>query len=177
MGTQDDDSARFTRLYDQWYGHVLAYARRRVQEHTARDVTAETFLVAWRRLDEVPDDPLPWLYGVARRVLANETRRAARADRLAGKVARQPVQHGPDAAERVTGVIDDVLTALPEADRELLRLLAWEDLSTAQAAKVLGCRPATLAVRLHRARRRLRALLDQRAGSRPSPFPESSKVS
>jgi RNA polymerase sigma-70 factor (ECF subfamily) len=69
---------RFRQLYDLHAGLVLAYFKRRTDSETAQDCTAETFLVAWRRIDAVPDEALPWLYGVARRVLQNQGRRGRR---------------------------------------------------------------------------------------------------
>jgi RNA polymerase sigma-70 factor (ECF subfamily) len=157
----EDDATRFTRLYGECYDHVLAYALRRVQDDAARDVAAETFLVAWRRLEEVPAEPLPWLYGVARNIVGNEYRRTQRTDRLYEKIAGQRTGHSLDAADQVvdTRALAAALAALSPADRELLQLIAWEGLSPADAAAALGCRPATVLVRLHRARRRLKHAL------------------
>jgi RNA polymerase sigma-70 factor (ECF subfamily) len=138
---------------------VLAYALRRATPDDARDVVADTFLIAWRRLDEVPrDHSRAWLYGVARRVLANQ-RRAVR--RQTSLVHRLPsLVTGPPAGD---GLILEALAALGDGDRELLLLVAWEGLSITDAALVLGCRTATARMRLHRARRRLAAQLSDPA--------------
>lgn len=164
---------RYGRLYRDQGRAILAYALRRVEEpEDAADVVAETFLVAWRRLDEVPvgDGGRLWLYAVARRVIANlhraERRRTRLGQRLAEsmriELATQPAPAG-EAGEalRAMGELDD-------DDRELLLLVSWEELSPGEVAKVLGISSLAARSRLHRARRRLRALLEQResAGSR-----------
>jgi RNA polymerase sigma-70 factor (ECF subfamily) len=162
--------ARFERLYDAHYAAVLAYALRRTGPTMAHDVAADTFLVAWRRFDVVPVDAAPWLYGVARRVLANErraeNRRAALAERMRAMPARQPIDDPGDRA----ALLEAALARLPERDREALALVAWEGLSTAQAARAMGCAPTAMRVRLHRARRRLARALDD-VGSSGAPNP------
>jgi RNA polymerase sigma-70 factor (ECF subfamily) len=138
---------RFTAVFARCHRPVLAYAARRVDEPAdAADIVAETFLVAWRRLDALPagDAELPWLYGVARRVLANQLRGRRRRHALA-----QRLRDELDA--RLAGA----LARLGGDDRELLRLVAWEGLDNAQLAAALGLRPGTVRVRLHRARTRL----------------------
>jgi RNA polymerase sigma factor (sigma-70 family) len=170
---QENDVARRTRfeyLYEAHYAAVLAYALRRTERTVAHDVAAETFLVAWRRLEVVPADATPWLYGVARRVLANErraeSRRAALAERMRAVCVSQP---NGDAAAR-DGLLRAALARLPDRDREALALVAWEGLSTAQAARAMGCAPTAMRVRLHRARRRLaRALDDLGPAAAPNP--------
>jgi RNA polymerase sigma-70 factor, ECF subfamily len=157
-----DDQERRRQLEALFTGYgrdVLAYARRRIDVTTADDVLSEVFVVAWRRLEEVPaEDPLPWLLACARRVLANERRgerrRGAVIDRL--QVQGAAVQ-GP--VEPSDGALAGALASIGERDREVLLLVAWEGLSAEQAAAVLGCSRATFFVRLHRARRRLSAAL------------------
>jgi RNA polymerase sigma-70 factor (ECF subfamily) len=124
----------------------------------AEEVVAETLLVAWRRRRELPvdDEALPWLYGVARRVLANQRRSHARRRRLERLL--QPLTRSSTAAEEPIGV-DSVVAAtqrLTTPDQEILRLAAWEGLSHAQIAIALGCSENAAALRLHRARQRLR---------------------
>lgn len=123
---------------------------------------SETFLVAWRRLDAVPEDGLPWLLGVARRVLANqrrgEGRHAALIDRLASTMPRARVV---EPAEDALGPLGDALASLPAAEREALLLVAWEELEPRRAARVVGCSPAAFRARLYRARRRLVARLGE----------------
>jgi DNA-directed RNA polymerase specialized sigma24 family protein len=147
-------------LWHDWHRRVLAYALRRADPATAEDVVAETFVIAWRRLDRLPDPPLPWLLGVARRVLANarrgERRRLALLDRLRGQQAAVTAP-----LPGVEGWALAALGLLSERDREALMLHAWDGLDNADAGTVMGCSAATYAVRLHRARERFaRALAD-----------------
>jgi RNA polymerase sigma-70 factor (ECF subfamily) len=157
-----EPQARFRQLYDAHYGAVSAYARRRSRDgDLAQDAVAETFLVAWRRLAEVPAgaDALPWLYGVARRVMANQRRSTQRRTDLSSRLARERGSTGDvDAgtlADEERGTVLAALGRLRSGDQEILRLSAWEELSHRQIALVLGCSEATVAVRLHRARNRL----------------------
>jgi RNA polymerase sigma-70 factor (ECF subfamily) len=118
--------------------------------------------VCWRRLDEVPERPLPWAYGVARNCLANALRSERRQARLAAKVAATEPPGQVDGPEVVLGVDDglaEAMAALPEGDAELLRLWAWERLTPAEVAEVLDITANAASVRLHRARGRLREAL------------------
>ncbi|HEY2076987.1 MAG TPA: sigma-70 family RNA polymerase sigma factor [Streptosporangiaceae bacterium] len=156
---------RFEELYAAHHIPLLGYALRRTDNtDDAADVLAETFMVAWRRIDEIPPDPKArlWLYGTARRVLANqrrgERRRLALADRLKADLA---VSYRP---QEQTGELADIaatLRQMPESDRELLALSAWEGLDPGQIATVLGCSPNAARIRLHRARRRFAVELRQ----------------
>ncbi|OFW52578.1 MAG: hypothetical protein A2V75_00270 [Actinobacteria bacterium RBG_16_70_17] len=144
---------RFRVLYDDAYPRVMAYALRRARtREDALDVVAETMLVVWRRLDQIPTDRrrLPWVFGVARRVLANQYRAVARRDRLVARVA-----HEPDSAAPEFDAVHRALDALRPDHREILTLAAWDDLDNDEIAVVLGITPAAVAVRLHRARARL----------------------
>ncbi|MEV5965345.1 RNA polymerase sigma factor [Kribbella sp. NPDC051952] len=156
--------ARFEELFTSHHDAVLRYVVRRLEiREDAADLVAETFLIAWRRMDDVPQhQALPWLYGVARKVLANhrrgETRRHGLADKLRDDLRTTPVEFEP------TGELQhaaEVFRQLSDADRELLSLVAWEGLDTAQLAAALGCSRNAAMVRLHRARRRLERLLNQ----------------
>jgi RNA polymerase sigma-70 factor (ECF subfamily) len=167
---------RFGRLYREQGRAILAYALRRVDDpEDAADVVAETFLVAWRRLDEVPGDAGArlWLFGVARRVIANRHRAERRRTRLGERLAeslRTDLATQPAPA----GKAAEVLRAIGELDgddRELLLLVSWEELSPGEVAKVLGISSLAARSRIHRARRRLRALLEQQE-SAGSPEPE-----
>lgn len=150
---------RFEAIFRAHYASVLAYALRRVGRHEADDVVAETFAVAWRRLPAVPADELPWLYGVARRTIANQRRgnrrRAALLDRVRREapIGDQPSEIADRVAERAG--VAAALGRLSERDREALRLVVWEGLDTGRAAQAAGCSSGAFAVRLHRARRRL----------------------
>lgn len=156
--TPGDRERAFAEHYRRHYGAVLSYARRRTDEATARDVAAETFLTAWRRQDEVASQELPWLYRTAALVLRNHERAGRRQQRTAGRLAAQPVDLAPDPAVLHTEheQVRAALLALSDDDRELLLLVAWEQLDTRSLAAFLGCSAGTAAVRLHRARRRLR---------------------
>ena len=156
---------RFRRIFEAHYPAVFGYAARRVGADAAGDVAAESFTVAWRKLGEVPGEPdtLPWLLGVARRVVANEHRSRRRRERLAVTVAahsRSGVRSEPD------GGILEAFGRLPLRDREVLRLAAWEGLDPRGLAVVLGCSPNAAAVRLHRARRRLDDAVSELGGER-----------
>jgi RNA polymerase sigma-70 factor (ECF subfamily) len=152
----------FEELYTRYAGAVRGYAMRRCDPETADDVVADVFLVAWRRREALPAEPLPWLLGTARRVLANHARGQTRRGRLLDRLAAEPSAiatpapaDGPESAR-----LQAALASLNERDRELLLLMAWEGLELRQAAEVLGVRPNTLAVRFHRARQRLSAALE-----------------
>ncbi len=151
---------QFDDLYLAHRDAVWRYFRRRVaSEH--EDLTTEVFLVAWRRREELPGEPLPWLYGVARKVLANHRRSGDRRDALTERAAAHAAPAAPDLAD-AAGLRTDLARALAElsdADRELILLVAWEGLTLAEAAAALGCRRGAAAVRLHRARRRLHTAL------------------
>jgi RNA polymerase sigma factor (sigma-70 family) len=155
----------FERLYREHAGRVKAYGLRRVGSEAAADeVVSDVFLVAWRRLDSIRDDPLPWLLGVARNAIANRHRSERRTTALQARIAdteRAPVA-APPGPDDLLGSDDRVVRALaklPEHDRELLMLIAWEGLEPAQLARVLGISRGTANVRLHRARRRLATAL------------------
>jgi RNA polymerase sigma factor (sigma-70 family) len=161
--TTSERRRRFEELYAAHYASLLGYALRRTDNtDDAADVLAETFLAAWRRLDDIPAGPQArlWLYGTARRVLANqrrgELRRLALADRLRADLAAS--YRPPD----FSGGLREAAAAfrrMPEADRELLALAGWEGLDAGQIAAVLGCSRNAARIRLHRARRRFAAEL------------------
>ncbi|WP_433463517.1 RNA polymerase sigma factor [Spirillospora sp. CA-128828] len=160
-----DPHDRFARAYEEHYPAIVRYAARRIDTERARDVAMETFLVAWRRLEELPesaDAVRPWLYGVARKVLANEQRANRRRDRLLGRLhtARAPVAEPDHAILTVEAMgVQEVMRRLSPRDQEVLQLIAWEGLDVATAAQVVGCSAKTLSVRLLRARRRLESVL------------------
>jgi RNA polymerase sigma-70 factor (ECF subfamily) len=151
---------RFEQIYEEHRGAVRAYVRRRAPESVVEDVVSETFLVCWRKLDRVPDEPLPWLYAVARKTLANQRRRLAREDRL-GATARATAVVEPEPVGDT--VLAGAFAALSQRDREVLRLIAWEGLSLGQAAVVLGCSAVACRVRYHRAKTRLARRLEAAA--------------
>jgi RNA polymerase sigma factor (sigma-70 family) len=160
-----DTEERFNALYRMHYRAVLSYACRRTDHDTARDVVAETFLIAWRRLESVPADSgqaEPWLYGVARLVLANAERSQRRLHRLAARAVHDIADEAMADPALVVSERHRVLQALhrmPEAEREALRLIGWEGLDLAGAALAMGCSRSAMAMRLHRARLRLESEL------------------
>lgn len=173
---QDRDAAvRFDAAFAH-YGRLVSYARRRAAPD-AEAVAAETLEVAWRRIDRLPaDDPLPWLYRTAGHVLANQ-RRAARRAGVPQDKAHEDRGYAPDASTRVLDAsldpaLERALLALSHGDRELLLLIAWEELTPAGAAAALGISRAAARVRLLRARRRFQhALADAQPPSiRPAPI-------
>jgi len=155
------DRARFEAIFREHYGAVVRYAVRRVGRDAADEVVSETFLVAWRRLGDVPDNALPWLFGIARKVAANELRRRDRQLRLGERVSSHVGVATGDHAELVSEAlrVRAAMDALSDRDREVLSLSTWERLDSQDAARALGCSVAAYKVRLHRARRRLAALL------------------
>lgn len=159
MGADVRRQERFEAMYQAYHGPVLGYVLRRTgNSEDAADVVAETFLTFWRRLDEVPPGPEArlWLYGVARRVLANhhrgERRRSALAGRLQDDLAA--AYHPPEYTGELAAIAN-AFQRLPGEQRELLALEAWEGLDYGQIAIVLGCSRNAVRIRMHRARRRL----------------------
>jgi RNA polymerase sigma-70 factor (ECF subfamily) len=151
----DDRKARFEKIYTATYEPILGYALRRCSSpEDAADVVAETFTIAWRRFEDIPagDRARLWLYGVARRVLANhwrgESRRRLRTTELRDEIAA--VAEDPVNAS----AIGQAFRELSDDDREVLGLVAWEGLDHSAIAAVLGCSRGAARVRLHRARRR-----------------------
>ncbi|WP_238176655.1 RNA polymerase sigma factor [Kribbella albertanoniae] len=157
----DPRLVRFEELFTCHHDDVLRYFVRRLDIRAdAADLVAETFLVAWRRLDDVPKgEILPWLYGVARRVLSNHRRGESRRHGLADRL-RDDLRTAVPAPEPVSVEAAEVFQQLSDTDREVLSLAAWEGLDTTQLAAALGCSRNAAMVRLHRARRRLERLLD-----------------
>lgn len=167
----------FERLYQAHYPAIHAYARRRTDETIAQEVAAETFLVAWRRLDDAITGGRAWLYRTAHLTLQNQLRRQQRQMRVQLRMARLPPEEVTDTATTYSerALIADALADLSDTDQELVLLVYWEQLDTKAAAKVIGCSAATAAVRLHRARRRLRQVLTSpltHANSARSQLPE-----
>ncbi len=150
-------STRTTRRY------CASAVRRCPRVSQAEDIVAEVFEIAWRRLETIDEGhERAWLYATARNVLANHRRRGQREPHLVDVSPLLDIQ--PSAA----GLVDETdrlrraMTHLSSRDRDVLALAAWEQLDPAEAAEVLGCSPVTYRVRLHRARNRLQAVLDQR---------------
>jgi RNA polymerase sigma-70 factor, ECF subfamily len=153
---------RFEQIYADHREAVRAYVRRRTSDALVDDVVSETFLVCLRRIDQVPPQALPWLYGVARKTLANERRKQARTAQSHALPVGAPGLVGD-------GMLATAFNALSERDREVLRLVAWEGLSLNDAATVLGCSGVACRVRFHRAKTRLASRLAAATSFRPEP--------
>ena len=148
---------RFCGLYEWTLPQILAYAlRRTASRDDAADILAETYEIAWRRLDDVPTGQagLLWLYVTARYVLANHGRRVRRRDEVTVRLAQElrGVELREEAPDAESVVMQLCLKALTPDERELLMLAGWEGLSAAQLGRVLGCSPTAARIRLHRAR-------------------------
>jgi RNA polymerase sigma factor (sigma-70 family) len=157
-----DPETRFRALFGLAYAPLCRYARHRgLTGPDAEDLVAQTLEIAWRRLDDVPaDEPLPWLYAVARNLWRNQARRDGRRRALLARWRAWPLAAaGEDPAELEPGVLRAALASLSEADQEVVRLVAWDGLTPAEAAVVLGCSHVAARARLHRARCRLAARL------------------
>src|SRR6476469_3334058 len=162
---------RFERCFRDHYAQVLAFSMRRVSgRDVAEDVVADTFAVAWRRRERIPDPALPWLYAIAGNVIANQyrsTRRRRNLDtRLAHETGGAPSEADPVESLGRRDAFSAAFALLAEPEREVLRLVAWDGLDTRDAARVLGCSPGAFRVRLHRARRKLAKQLEA-AGHSP----------
>ncbi|WP_461036159.1 RNA polymerase sigma factor [Streptomyces mayteni] len=155
---RDDRGERFERLFRSTLRRVTAYCLRRTDRSTAHDAVSEVYAVAWRRRGRLPDDDheaLLWLLGVARKVLANQARSRRRWFRLLRRAGERAEPVAP-VFDTGTPDLDAALAELSDADREVLRLAYWDDLSHADIAAVLGIGTGAVATRLHRARQRLR---------------------
>jgi RNA polymerase sigma-70 factor (ECF subfamily) len=157
---------RFEAVYRELYAPICGYTLRRVREpEDAAEAIAETFATLWRRFDRCPQgsELRPWLFGVARRVIANqrrgERRRSALGERLAANVDHTALE--AVKPEEATSELARAFATLSEPDRELLSLVAWEGLTREELAIALGTNRAAVRLRLHRARKRLRDALPQ----------------
>lgn len=157
----DVEAARFTALWETCAGRVLTYARRHADPDLAQEVVSDTFLVAWRRLADVPNDPLPWLLVTARNTLSNHRRAGNRRALLHADLVRlaRATEQAPAADVTVTDRAEVLaaLATLSVAEREALLLVAWDGLTPAQAAQVADCSASAFYARLFRARQRLHA--------------------
>ena len=171
--------ARFDVLFTEHQRPVLAYAMRRTPTVAdAEDVAAETFTIAWRKFDSIPlDEPLPWLFAVARRVLSNQRRGRGRRERLAAVLRVDDVPTPMHVGEDQDGPAFAALAVLSATDQEVLRLVAWEGLGNAAIAQVLGITPNAVAIRLHRARARFADALSRDGNGHDLKYPDPSRTS
>jgi RNA polymerase sigma-70 factor (ECF subfamily) len=154
---------RFRRIYAAYDRHIYAYCLRRIDRDQAIDCTADTFLIAWRRISDVPDGDkaLPWLYRTAHHVIGDRYRHRARSRTLVEALRANPTTGHGDLPETVvvrreadTAVLD-ALQRLRPADQEVLRLAVWEELSHAEIGELFGCSAHAVDQRIHRAAKRL----------------------
>ena len=167
-----DAESRFEEIYDRYSGLILAFAARRTSDaQDAADVLADTYMVAWRRIEEVPtgEDARPWLYGIARRVLANhhrgQRRRQGLEERLIAGIG-DLVADSALSSDLDRGAVATAFSELTLSDRELLSLVGWDDLDRDEIAAIIGCSRAAVRLRLHRARKRFRQALSKRGMKR-----------
>ncbi|GIH79061.1 RNA polymerase sigma factor [Planobispora longispora] len=162
------DRERFTTIYDECRQRVWAYAVSRAGRQVADEVVSETFAIAWRKFDQVPQNALPWLLGVARNVLRDTIRAEVRREGVRREMREWITGDVADQVAERLGVLK-AMAGLTQDEREILILVAWQGLSPRDAAKVLGCSAPTFRVRLHRARKRLQAELE-------SPTPSQTRL-
>jgi len=179
--------ARFRTVYEANYARILGYVlRRTTSPEDSADVVADTFATAWRKIDAMPGEGTPggaisgkpatdeatlWLYGVARRTLANHRRKEARRSAVLEMLAREYQEAVWFDSSPIVGAestLAEAWTALRPKDRDLLGLVAWEALTTAQIAAVIGCSKTAAKVRIHRARKRFGKELERRGNVKPS---------
>jgi RNA polymerase sigma-70 factor (ECF subfamily) len=153
--------------FDRHYRDVLAYAKRRSSAVDAEDIVAETFTIAWRKWESAPADAIrPWLFGIARKVLANQRRGSRRQHRLAAKITSLSDKATIDPAYGEYADVNQAMAGLRSEDREIIRLHCWEDLSIAEIAVVLDCSANAASIRLHRAKQQLGRALAMNSGGR-----------
>jgi RNA polymerase sigma-70 factor, ECF subfamily len=157
-GPSGPDEHAFNAMFQAHYSELRRFVLRRVENWAAaEDVLAETFATAWRRRELTPDPALPWLFGICHNVIANHRRSGRRRLRLMNRLAKARSDLGRDPAELLAerSEIGRALSQLSTSQLEVLRLVAWDGLGSADAAVVLGCSPEAFRVRLHRARSEL----------------------
>ena len=172
---------RFRRLYDEHHRAILSYFLRRTDRDSAYEATEDVYVIAWRKLESIPDGEmeLAWLYTVARNVLANHRRKAVRFSRLVGQVRSRRPDPPPEPDHLVImgsehRAVLDALGELSDGDQEVLRLAVWEELPHAEIGEILGCSPGAVAMRVNRATQRLAKVYDRTTrapAGRPVPLP------
>lgn len=175
--------AQFTALYNRTHTDVGLYCLRRLPPDDARDALTETYLVAWKKIDDLrdEDEAILWLYTIARNVVRNRARSARRSLRLVARMARERSAHEVDPAHQVVRSEEDrfvntAVASLPPKDREIVRLRAYEELDYPQIALVLGCSIDAARQRLSRALKKLAVLLDDEpAGTTTRAEPEGGR--
>ena len=170
--------ARFRSLYEIHASAVARYVARRVPPDDVHDVVADTFLTVWRRLDDVPEDAVPWLFATARRHISNRRRSTRRRDALGRRLTEltgsADFNHSWIEDDELDGLVVAAIARLPLKEREAIMLVAWDGLDPKRAARAAGCSSGTFRVRLHRARSRLRRDLESPLHNpTPQPLPKT----
>ena len=185
MGTVPSSDARFRELYEEHYADIRSFCLRRLPVDAANDAAAEIFIVAWRKLDKVPDGSRArlWLFGVARNVVAHQHRSRSQVKRLRTKLAQTADRHVDVApAESVVvrrsedQAVLDALNRMKPDDRELIRLKIWEELSHAEIGEVFGISAHAVDMRLQRAGKKLARSLSTSKFVRPQAIPEGGEL-
>jgi RNA polymerase sigma-70 factor (ECF subfamily) len=163
-GKQAQREERLESVYRQHAPDVQAYLVRRGLGAKAPEILSDVFLVAWRKIDQIPEDPLPWLLAVTRKTASNYRRGVRRQSALVGRLAAEPAPVALQYEDQdvASQSVLEALASLPQRDQEALMLVAWDGLRAREAARVLGCSPAAFRVRLHRARVKLSEALRER---------------
>lgn len=174
MAPAPSNDAKFRKIFDAYFAEVQRYCVRRVSAADANDATSEVFLVAWRRIEAVPegDETLPWLIGVARNVLRNIMRSNRRSTRLASKASDYAIEQvlGPETQVVMSSQFEEVqaaLSTLSDDDQEIIRLRAWEELTGPQIAGVLKCSTSAAEKRMARAWSRLSKAVERERAIHP----------
>lgn len=172
MGNPDAEAQTFEVLYRKHHAAVLAFAQRRAPA-VADEIVNRVFTYAWQQMHHIPaNQQRPWLYGVTRNFLLAEWRAERRRDRLHSRLRAIPGRRPPEPADAIDETLNPrikkVLSQLTESEREILLLVAWEGLSSAEIALVIGCREGTARVRVHRARKRAQNLYENLREDRDS---------
>jgi RNA polymerase sigma factor (sigma-70 family) len=167
MSSPGDEPSRqdsFEQLYSETRVAILSYLTRRVSNPAdAADLLAETYLIAWRKVDTIPNDQTArlWLYGVARRIMSHHRRHEmveqGLAEALRADLNRETARLQADRDVPFSDVVAVSLARLKPSDREIMELSAWEQLTAAEIADLIGMKPGSVRVRLHRIRAVIRA--------------------
>ena len=175
------EDEEFRGLFDRNFPAVYRYVASRIPAADLHDAVADVFAVAWRRRSSRPRgaEERLWLFGVARKVLSGYRRAAERRLRLFNRLTAQPDAGRTDGSGDPPGseALERAMETLGKQDRELLRLLAWDDLSRTEAAEVLGCSVNAVNIRLHRALKRLSAELGGPTAAAPAGYAGSHEGS
>jgi RNA polymerase sigma factor (sigma-70 family) len=171
------EEQRFRAIHAANYRDLVRFVERRNGGNDSEDIVSAVFLTAWRRVVDMPEDARPWLFGIARNLLANDTRGFHRKRALDVSLDEAPEAQQTDKAEDSDNRLDFARAwdHLDTQDRETLALVAFDGLTTAEAATVLGCRRSTFTMRLTRARRRLRDALNSGEENAPTTTPLAAK--